>query len=160
VDAAGRVLGDSDLSPEEILNVENHGARPEILEAGSRGVGVTHRFSTTLGKQMLYLARPYHVAGQDGFVRAALPMDDVHALESRLFAFLGVSGLVALLIAALMSGLASHLLTRTFRSLVTAARQTAEGGAARLAVRGSDEFGGLAGRSTAWPRISSERSPK
>src|SRR5207249_2329813 len=43
----GRVLGDSDLDGQALADVENHLTRPEVQQAGTRGVGVATRYSTT-----------------------------------------------------------------------------------------------------------------
>src|SRR5262245_6714641 len=42
----GRVLGDSDLSPQQVRTIENHGGRPEVVEARARGIGESSRYST------------------------------------------------------------------------------------------------------------------
>src|SRR6185312_6297460 len=54
----GRVVGDSDLTPEEIKGVENHGTRPEIVDAQRTGVGSARRHSATIGSDMMYVAIP------------------------------------------------------------------------------------------------------
>ena len=55
----GRVLGDSELNGENLRNVENHLYRPEVQDALKTGLGVSRRFSTTIQKDMLYMARPF-----------------------------------------------------------------------------------------------------
>ena len=49
----GTVLGDSDQDP---ATMENHSARPEVIEALASGLGESTRFSTTLGYEMQYVA--------------------------------------------------------------------------------------------------------
>jgi two-component system phosphate regulon sensor histidine kinase PhoR len=72
----GRVLGDSFEPFEGVLTMENHGRRPEVIEARSAGVGRSRRYSATIGIDMLYVAVPVrHPA--IGFVRVALPLTDV-----------------------------------------------------------------------------------
>jgi two-component system, OmpR family, phosphate regulon sensor histidine kinase PhoR len=39
----GRVVGDSELTPEQIRTVENHGTRPEIVQALQQGSGTARR---------------------------------------------------------------------------------------------------------------------
>src|SRR6185437_8521201 len=43
--ADGRVVGDSDLSADQLRTVENHAGRPEIVEAQHTGFGAAQRHS-------------------------------------------------------------------------------------------------------------------
>src|SRR5262245_27347857 len=52
----GTVVGDSELSTSELNTLENHGTRPEILQARREGLGVARRYSDTLDTEMLYVA--------------------------------------------------------------------------------------------------------
>lgn len=68
----GRVIGDSDHSPE---SMDNHANRPEIQEALRRGQGSAMRYSTTLRREMLYWG--IRLGGRDnpkGVMRTALPL--------------------------------------------------------------------------------------
>ena len=53
----GAVQNDTDLLPADVLQMENHAARPEIREATARGFGESRRESATEGKEFLYVAR-------------------------------------------------------------------------------------------------------
>ncbi len=55
VDSNGKVLADSEEKPEEM---ENHGMRPEILQAFYGKTGSSLRFSETVKEEMLYVAIP------------------------------------------------------------------------------------------------------
>src|SRR5687768_6550453 len=44
----GRVVGDSGVSTDALLTLENHGDRPEIQQARLSGLGVARRYSATL----------------------------------------------------------------------------------------------------------------
>ena len=76
--------------------MENHGQRPEVVEARATGLGRSQRYSDTLKIDMLYVAVPVqHPA--IAFVRVALPLTDVrHQLQTVLTATLTALG-VALL---------------------------------------------------------------
>ena len=54
--ADGTILYDSEKEPEEM---DNHGSRPEILEADKNGKGQTVRFSETLSEQTFYYCLLY-----------------------------------------------------------------------------------------------------
>jgi two-component system, OmpR family, phosphate regulon sensor histidine kinase PhoR len=57
IDASGRVIADSHVSRAEVAALENHSSRPEIRMADAGGWGHSWRYSSTLGRGMLYVAR-------------------------------------------------------------------------------------------------------
>ncbi|MEO6095041.1 MAG: ATP-binding protein [Fibrobacteria bacterium] len=69
IDASGRVLADSHVPREEVGTLENHASRPEIRMADAGGWGHSWRYSTTLGRGMLYVARK--VPEQSCYLRMA-----------------------------------------------------------------------------------------
>jgi len=92
IDEDGTVLGDSD-EPSALM--ENHGSRPEVLDAIGRGTGSSIRFSTTVGYDMLYQAVPQDQNGKKRIMRLALPLRDIDDVVSRLRSALFI-GLVLL----------------------------------------------------------------
>src|SRR5580693_1904630 len=56
--ADGRVLGDSSETLAGVAAMENHGQRPEVIEARETGLGRERRYSATLKIDMLYVAVP------------------------------------------------------------------------------------------------------
>ena len=88
----GRVVGDSAESLEGVAAMENHGQRPEVVDARERGLGRSQRYSATLRIDMLYVAASVqHPA--IAFVRIALPLTDVrHQLQPVLTATLTALG--------------------------------------------------------------------
>ncbi len=106
VSSDGRVVGDSTQTPEQLPTLENHLTRPEIVMARDTGVGVSQRFSDTVGTDMLYVAtRCAHPAV--AYVRLALPLTEIDAqlaaLRKLTFIALGVALPAALGIAWLLS---------------------------------------------------------
>ncbi len=90
----GRVLGDSDADSKRM---SLHNDRPEVIAAMKTGEGMSQRYSASLGKQMLYLARRVPDKGDiQAVVRVAVP---VRTLTREMEAFDRV--LVALLIVVL-----------------------------------------------------------
>jgi two-component system phosphate regulon sensor histidine kinase PhoR len=72
----GRVMGDSSETLEGVAAMENHGQRPEVVQARASGMGKAQRHSDTLNIDMLYVAvRVQHPAV--AFVRMALPLTTV-----------------------------------------------------------------------------------
>ena len=101
IDGHGAVLGDSD---HDTASMDNHGQRPEVLQALAAGVGQASRHSNTLDIEMFYVAVRIDDARPElGVVRAALP-DSVLAAQfhsslrgvSLIAAPFGLVGLIAL----------------------------------------------------------------
>lgn len=108
----GRVLGDSSLSIGQILRVDNHLDRPEVIDALKRDQGIARRYSNTVNAELLYVALPYTTPnGSRGIVRVSRPLLQLQETTARLrqlilFAFVfGVAGAV------LLSWLVSHWVT-------------------------------------------------
>jgi two-component system phosphate regulon sensor histidine kinase PhoR len=75
IDAKGNVLGDSDSSPG---SMDNHIDRPEIKDAGIKGTGWSLRRSSTVGRELLYVAKSiYKDNNIAGYVRQAVPVDQI-----------------------------------------------------------------------------------
>jgi two-component system phosphate regulon sensor histidine kinase PhoR len=75
----GRVVGDSELTPEQLRSVENHATRPEIVQALQLGSGSARRYSTTLSADMMYVAVPVRNAAMP-----PLSVGRLHAHHARL----------------------------------------------------------------------------
>jgi len=140
---SGAVVGDTDEDP---ARMDNHGDRPEVQEAIEGRVGVSTRFSFTLGHDMMYVAVP--LTGEDrigGVVRAALPMAAIaQALRALYFRIaLGAMGIVLMM--AILSLFISRRLTRPLEDLKRGAGRFARGDLGRkLPVPDSEELGSLA----------------
>ncbi|MBZ5558322.1 MAG: HAMP domain-containing protein, partial [Acidobacteriia bacterium] len=91
--ADGRVVGDSFETLDGVAAMENHGRRPEVVEAGATGLGRSRRFSDTIKLDMEYVAVPARHPAV-AFVRVALPLTNVrHQLQTVLTATLTALGL-------------------------------------------------------------------
>jgi two-component system phosphate regulon sensor histidine kinase PhoR len=142
----GVVLGDSGLSLAELRHVENHGHRPEVQQALAAGHGAATRYSTSVRADMFYVAVPFQRPDMRGVLRVAMPLSEVDSAVSRLRVILLVAGLVGLVCAVFISGVASHLASRPLQSLVRNARQWRSSGLTqRLPISSDDELGRLAG---------------
>lgn len=74
VDKSGNVLGDSHENPN---NMDNHGSRPEIMDAIKNGYGTSIRHSRTLRKSLMYYSIPIEVNQQTWVVRVSTPLDTI-----------------------------------------------------------------------------------
>ena len=135
----GRVLCDS---AEASVKMENHGLRPEVVEALKTGSGSSIRYSTTVGYDLLYRAFRHGSSGQDRIVRVATPLKDIEgAVQSFRVALL--TGLfVASGVGLLLAWLFSRYLSRRFKPLVLFSDQVARGQFPQgiLQFRNSDEI--------------------
>lgn len=68
IDPAGRVVGDTDFDPPQLQDLQNHRARPEVVEAIRVGAGWSRRTSPSNGDEELYVA----VRASQGVVRISM----------------------------------------------------------------------------------------
>ncbi|MEL6184249.1 MAG: ATP-binding protein [Myxococcota bacterium] len=141
IDGDGLVLADSDVPFAELDRLDNHGTRPEVIQAVAEGLGLARRYSDTIETSMLYVA----VAHRGGAVRAATPLAIVDHVIHQLRLLLAVAALLGLGLAVVMSLLASHFLSRALRQLVDHARVLVSGQGHRIDILSTDEIGHLAG---------------
>jgi two-component system, OmpR family, phosphate regulon sensor histidine kinase PhoR len=124
--ADGRVVGDSAEATAALRTLDNHGARPEVLNARRTGVGIERRFSATVGMDLLYVAIAIehpHVA----VVRLALPLTDVDEQFRAVRRSLALALTVALVSALGLAWLSSVLLARRVNAIAAVARRYAAG---------------------------------
>ena len=127
--ADGRVVGDSELTLDQLRTTENHGQRPEVIEARRLGIGAAQRHSATVGTDMEYVAIPVHNPNMPlvSFVRLALPLTDVdrQLASVRSLALLGfIVGTVA---AVFLTWILTFPLARRLRAIEDRARRYAAG---------------------------------
>ncbi|HSV92968.1 MAG TPA: ATP-binding protein [Desulfobacterales bacterium] len=140
---SGAVVGDTWETP---ANMDNHAARPEVAGALARGSESSRRFSTTLQRNVLYVASSMHDQGRPvAVVRAAIPLSRIEEEMGRLRArFAGVGALIAGLALAVTLAL-SQRYGRRVRELQEGAARLAEGDLSqRLPAPDSEELAGLA----------------
>jgi two-component system phosphate regulon sensor histidine kinase PhoR len=105
---SGQVIADSFENPHAM---ENHGDRPEIIEALAGNVGSATRYSETLAQLLMYVAIPIEQNGViDGVIRASMPLT---ALERQIWSIrvklIFWGGLIALLAAGVSLSVARRI---------------------------------------------------
>lgn len=142
ISQAGVVMGDSEVALDQIPKVENHGQRPEIVEALAKGRGVSQRLSATVGVRLLYVAIPFdHAGATAGVVRVAMPLVEVETARAQLDRALLWGSTIAFLVAVIASALSAELASRTARRLTEVARAMAKGDfTTRANASGNDEL--------------------
>jgi two-component system phosphate regulon sensor histidine kinase PhoR len=138
IGADGRVLADSDVAPDRLGGIDEHGHRPEVMDAGRLGTGRAVRYSTTVGKEMLYTAaRVRHPVV--AVVRLSVPTADIqHQLTAALPVTLLAIGL-GLWFALAVAWALSLPLARRVRDLAAMAERYARGELTRPAIDYSDD---------------------
>ncbi|MBF0195143.1 MAG: HAMP domain-containing protein [Magnetococcales bacterium] len=142
---SGRVVGDSQLEPGQILQTDNHDHRPEVLAAIKDGQGISIRYSDTLKVDMLYLAVPVTRNDQIMVVRVAKSMEKIQQAIQEQRRFLIKASVLSLAMALILTVMVLDLLTRTFRKLVHRAKQMSRDiSEPPIKIASRDEVGGLA----------------
>ena len=147
VGADGAVLGDSDLTSEQLKTVENHADRPEIQQAGRDGLGVARRYSATLGTDMLYVAAPVRSAGvpELATVRIAMPLTEVGQQLAAVRRFAAIAFLAGLAAAFAFAWVTSFMVSRRVDAIAAVAERYTAGDWSRPARDyGRDEIGVVA----------------
>ena len=141
----GTVIGDSDVGPARLAQLENHLQRPEVQEALKTGNGYAMRYSETLRTSMLYSALTYGSGATVGVVRLALPLEYLASARSALLGLLGWAILVTVLVALLFSYVLSKITSKPLRDMADAAARIGHGvSKAKVPVVSNDEIGQLA----------------
>ena len=138
----GTVLGDSEEDPH---TMENHGDRPEIVDALATGVGESTRYSATLGQRMLYVAVPIYYQDEIlGVARVSLPLTTVEDLERRVTLIIVIAVAIAMALVVLAAWVTSRITTRPIRKLTAASKRIASGELGqKLTIEARDEVGEL-----------------
>lgn len=143
IDRTGTVLGDSHENPKLM---DNHWLRPEIRDTKDDGAGSAVRFSPALDTNILYVAVPFDHAGQDGYLRLALPLSSLNQAVRRIqYALL--TGFLAILAPTLIISLKQAAgFTRLLGELAEMATRLAAGDLqSRVYSQSRDELGELTG---------------
>jgi two-component system, OmpR family, phosphate regulon sensor histidine kinase PhoR len=140
----GRVIGDSWVRADRLPTVEEHGHRPEVLEARAHGVGHDRRMSATVNTEMLYTAvRVRHP--QVAFVRLAVPASDVQRQLRSVVPLTLVAAALGAVVALAFAWALSVPLSRRVAAIAHAADQYAAGDFTRPPIEyGRDELGRVA----------------
>jgi diguanylate cyclase (GGDEF)-like protein len=75
----GTVIADSSLNQAQIEATDNHSDRPELFNATQSKPGLAVHYSTAVKYDMMYLAIPYQINQNEGFVRVAISLAEVES---------------------------------------------------------------------------------
>jgi signal transduction histidine kinase len=139
VDREGRVVADSDFPPGALPPIENHREREEIAAALAGGTGRAVRASSTVDRDLMYVAVP----GGPGVVRAAEDLSRVKQVGRQALGAILLSALLALAVGAAAAGITARSVGRPLTALAGAARAIAAGAPPRFPRSGVSELDAL-----------------
>jgi len=145
IEPTGRVLADSDRTPDQVALMANHLARPEVRAAIAEGVGSAHRRSETTGVETVYVAIPLHHDGAlSGVLRMGMPLSDLGRAMVSMRQSLVLGGLIALIAAVILGIVLARQVSRPIAEMTAVAARMAEGDFSRKVTgTSSDEIGQL-----------------
>ena len=123
----GVVAGDSSIPLSSVPLMENHGDRPEILEAVASGIGNSIRYSNTLETDMAYVAVPFRTERARGVVRVALPLQQFQWIESHIWKIVLAALGIGLVLSVVLSWSTERLVSRPIERMAEVARRQAAG---------------------------------
>ena len=143
IDLQGKVLGDSDETPEKMVN---HFDRPEFQQALKNQVGTNIRTSETLQQEMMYVAIPIRKDSKVvAVLRTSVAMTELQATLHSVFTEIMRYGFIIAFVLAIVSLGLSWKLSRPLELLRLGAERFARGDLThRLAVPQSQEIAALA----------------
>ncbi len=141
VDSSGRVLGDSD---EPSGKMENHLNRPEIKEADLSDMGTAIRYSSTLQKNLFYLAIAFESNADRKFLRLSLPLQDIDKAMNSIRMRIVTATLAVSLLAILLGLIQARRITKSVEEITAFSKEAAAGHfRKRLFLREKGELGEL-----------------
>ena len=126
IDTTGRVRGDTEFDRDDLPQLENHGARPEVRGALVAGVGRDQRLSASTNERRVYVAvrgGPTDIA----VVRLSTTLASVDQMVGAVQRGVALAGLAALGIAAVLAWILSRAIAANLMDLAEAARAIAAG---------------------------------
>lgn len=144
IDAAGDVVGDSEVERGRLGTLENHNARPEVIAARASGSGTATRPSNTTGVETTYAAVAVTHSAVS-VVRVALALTAVEERVRGIQRLAAVGLAMALVVAAALAWGLSILLSGRLRRIADTAGRYARGDFSRPTFEyGQDEIGTVA----------------
>jgi len=131
IDPKGRVRGDTEFDRTSLGELENHAGRAEVVQAVATGTGRSERLSASTNQRRLYVAVRGGPAGLS-VVRVSTTLDAVDVAVGAVQRAVGLAGLAALALAAVLAWVLAGLVARPLVQLGTAARAIAAGEAPRF----------------------------
>jgi two-component system, OmpR family, phosphate regulon sensor histidine kinase PhoR len=114
----GLVVGDSEVTTEDLSGVENHARRNEIQAALKDGLGFDLRYSRTIGVDFLYAAVPLMTPeNPELLLRLAMPLSSVKQSLGRIWRLILETLILGMVLSVIISFLVVWFVSRPLRKL-------------------------------------------
>lgn len=145
IDNRGRVIADSYRSGEDLLQMDNHSNRPEVISALQDSTGKSIRFSKTVKTDMLYVALPIKARDKIvGVARLALALTELQRQRNSIVGIIFVGLVVAFVFSLVLSYGFSNAVTRPLRQIMQIGKRMSRGDfAEKVQVKSRDEIAEL-----------------
>jgi two-component system phosphate regulon sensor histidine kinase PhoR len=145
----GVVIGDSELSFDQLNLIDNHGNREEVIEALKFKTGWSSRYSSTLGKDLIYFAIQDNQFPNPNIIRIAVPLNYLENITETLGLSLILLFLAVFIVSIIASGVAANYLYSNIQDLANVASSISKGKSIKddiklLPTQRVDEFGSVA----------------
>ncbi|MDC1073849.1 ATP-binding protein [Gammaproteobacteria bacterium] len=145
----GVVIGDSELSFDQLNLIDNHGNREEVIEALKFKTGWSSRYSSTLGKDLIYFAIQDNQFPNPNIIRIAVPLNYLENITETLGLSLILLFLSVFIVSIIASGVAANYLYSNIQDLANVASSISKGKSIKddiklLPTQRVDEFGSVA----------------
>lgn len=125
----GTVIADSDVPLSQLTSLDNHASRPEIVAAQDQSIGLSTRYSRTLQRELIYVAKRIKPKGSipAGVVRLAVPWSTFKEKFDRLSRTFVFVMLLAFAAIASLSYVLIRQLDKPVNLMITAMKSIGEG---------------------------------
>lgn len=125
--------------------MENHKDRPEVKLALEGKIGISQRYSSTIGMDMYYVAVLFENVGNEYVLRVSLPLAKIAEANRRTLIDIALVSLVGILLSIGVGGQVSQRITRPIKDLTAITKRVANGHYdERIYIKSGDEMGELA----------------
>jgi two-component system, OmpR family, phosphate regulon sensor histidine kinase PhoR len=138
IDKSGKVLMDSVADNE---TMDNHNNRIEVKEAREKGTSYSIRYSSSVNKNMLYVATLFN----DGYIiRSSMPVNFINSFENKYIKYYIIALICVILAAAIISSRLSQVILKPIKDLRYITWRVANGELyRRVKLISEDEIGDL-----------------
>lgn len=125
----GHVTADSEVPFSEIGNLDNHASRPEVIQARERDIGFAIRFSHTLQKNLVYVAKTTKLPGtaHAGVLRLAIPLSTFKERFDTLSKSVLAAIFLTFAVLAVISYVLIHQLDKPVQKMIAATKAIGQG---------------------------------
>lgn len=131
IDLSGKVLGDSEVPIEKISTVENHIDRKEVQEALKEGTGKSSRFSETIRRDLLYVAKKCEISvgsiTYQGVLRVSIPIQPINETFNYLLPQFGITFMGIFILVCILAYLLTKRLYNSIEDIISFAKDVAGG---------------------------------